>query len=93
MLLVKLNSVRTNLNNCNIDLLNELFVGWLNYPEDKVRSMLSKYIAQGFTAFKIKVGDKLEDDIKRCKMVRDIIGWDRKLVRDLFCVLMANQFC
>ncbi|XP_054258247.1 mitochondrial enolase superfamily member 1-like isoform X2 [Macrosteles quadrilineatus] len=59
--------------------------GWLGYSSDKVRSLLSKYMAQGFSAFKIKVGDNLEDDIKRSKMVREIIGPDRILMMD------ANQ--
>lgn len=34
----------------------------------------------GFTAFKIKVGQNLKDDIKRLAFIRNIIGWDRILV-------------
>ncbi|KAG8318896.1 Mitochondrial enolase super member 1 [Homalodisca vitripennis] len=59
--------------------------GWLGYSSDRVRSLVGQYIALGFTAFKIKVGENVQDDIKRCKLVREIIGWDRKLMVD------ANQ--
>lgn len=34
----------------------------------------------GFTAFKIKVGQDLQDDIRRLTAVRNIIGWENKLV-------------
>jgi L-alanine-DL-glutamate epimerase-like enolase superfamily enzyme len=54
--------------------------GWLGYSNDQVKTLCSKYLAKGFTAFKVKVGQNLEDDRCRCAMVRDIIGWDNKLV-------------
>lgn len=60
-------------------------VGWLGYSSDKVKRLCSKYLQQGYTGFKVKVGDNLEDDIKRCKLVRDVIGWDNHLMVD------ANQ--
>lgn len=30
--------------------------------------------------FKVKVGADLQDDIRRCKLIRDMIGPDNKLV-------------
>jgi L-fuconate dehydratase len=45
-----------------------------------VKTLCSEYLAHGFTAFKVKVGQNLEDDRRRCAMVREIIGWDNKLV-------------
>lgn len=60
-------------------------VGWLGYSDELIRSLCKKYLRAGFTAFKIKVGQDLENDIKRCKLVRDEIGWSNKLMVD------ANQ--
>lgn len=56
------------------------FTGWLGYSNEQVKTLCSEYLASGFTAFKLKVGQNLEDDCRRCAMVREIIGWDNKLV-------------
>ncbi|XP_058460475.1 mitochondrial enolase superfamily member 1-like [Malaya genurostris] len=60
-------------------------VGWLGYSDEQIRTLCRKYLAAGFTAFKIKVGQNLENDFKRCKLVRQEIGWHNKLMVD------ANQ--
>ncbi|XP_049779925.1 mitochondrial enolase superfamily member 1-like isoform X3 [Schistocerca cancellata] len=60
-------------------------VGWLGYSSERVRDLCREYLSQGFTCFKVKVGQNLEDDKRRCKIVREIIGWDNKLMVD------ANQ--
>jgi len=52
----------------------------LGYPDEKIRELAQKYLDLGYTVFKVKVGRNLEDDIKRCKLLRDIIGYDRTLV-------------
>ena len=59
--------------------------GWLGYPDDKVRRLCQEAIAQGWTAFKMKVGQNLEDNIRRAAIMREEIGPDRKLMMD------ANQ--
>ena len=59
--------------------------GWLGYDEETIRSRCRQAIAEGWTHFKIKVGADLEDDIRRCEMVRQEIGPERKLMVD------ANQ--
>jgi L-fuconate dehydratase len=59
--------------------------GWLGYPDDKVRRLCREAIGQGWTAFKMKVGQNLEDNIRRAAIMRDEIGPDRKLMMD------ANQ--
>jgi len=59
------------------------FTGWLGYSNDKVKNLCSEYLANGFTAFKVKVGQNLEEDRRRCVMVREIIGWDNKLVQTI----------
>jgi len=59
--------------------------GWLGYSDDKLRDLCRKMLAQGWEVFKIKVGRDLEDDIRRCKIIREEIGWDRRMMMD------ANQ--
>ena len=59
--------------------------GWLGYPDDKLRSLCRSLKERGWTHFKIKVGRDIEDDIRRCRIIREEIGWDRRLMMD------ANQ--
>jgi len=46
-------------------------------------------MGKGFTAFKIKVGQDLQSDIERCKMVRETIGEENILV---YCTILALEF-
>jgi L-fuconate dehydratase len=59
--------------------------GWLGYPDEKIRHLLRQAIADGWTHFKMKVGRDLGDDVRRAALIREEIGWDRKLMMD------ANQ--
>jgi L-fuconate dehydratase len=59
--------------------------GWLRYPDQEIRRLCREGIAAGWTHFKIKVGADREDDLRRCALVREEIGRDRKLMLD------ANQ--
>ena len=59
--------------------------GWLGYPDEKVRRLCKEAIAQGWTAFKMKVGQNLEDNVRRAAIMREEIGPKRKLMMD------ANQ--
>jgi L-fuconate dehydratase len=59
--------------------------GWLGYPDEKVRRLCREALAQGWTAFKMKVGQSLEDNMRRAELMRAEIGKDRKLMMD------ANQ--
>jgi L-fuconate dehydratase len=59
--------------------------GWLGYDDDKLRQLCRDCLAQGWNVFKIKVGRDLQDDIRRCRIIREEIGWDRRLMMD------ANQ--
>jgi L-fuconate dehydratase len=59
--------------------------GWLGYPDEKVRRLCREAIAQGWTAFKMKVGQNLDDNAQRAALMREEIGWERKLMMD------ANQ--
>lgn len=59
--------------------------GWLGYSDDKIRRLCREAIAEGWDAMKIKVGGDMQDDIRRCEIIREEIGWERKLMLD------ANQ--
>ncbi len=59
--------------------------GWLGYTDEQLRRLCREAIAQGWSHFKIKVGVDLEDDIRRAAIIREEIGWERKLMMD------ANQ--
>jgi L-fuconate dehydratase len=55
--------------------------GWLGYPDEK----LQEAVDAGFHHIKLKVGRDLEDDIRRVRIAREVLGPDRKLMID------ANQ--
>ena len=59
--------------------------GWLGYSDDKVRRLCREAVAEGLDYLKIKVGRDLEDDKRRCAILREEIGPDRFLMID------ANQ--
>lgn len=59
--------------------------GWLGYSEDKIRRLAREGVAEGWTHFKQKVGGNIEEDIRRAAILREEIGWERKLMMD------ANQ--
>ena len=56
--------------------------GWLGYPDEKVRRLCREAIAQGWNAFKMKVGLNLHDNMRRAAIMREEIGPDRKLMMD-----------
>jgi L-fuconate dehydratase len=60
-------------------------VGWLGYDDDKIRRMCREALAEGWTAFKLKVGADIDDDRRRAAIVREEIGPERILAVD------ANQ--
>lgn len=60
-------------------------VGWLGYADEKLQQLCRDAVAEGWTYAKMKVGGKIEDDIRRAALVRKELGPDRKLMMD------ANQ--
>jgi len=60
-------------------------VGWLGYPDEKVRALARAAYADGWRAMKMKVGGDLEDDVRRARIIRAEIGPDALLMMD------ANQ--
>ncbi len=59
--------------------------GWLGYDDDKVRRLARQALAEGWTAFKQKVGGNVDDDVRRARILREEIGAQHRLMVD------ANQ--
>jgi L-fuconate dehydratase len=59
--------------------------GWLGYSDEKLRALCREAVAGGWTHVKMKVGQNLDDDVRRARIVREEIGPERKLMMD------ANQ--
>ena len=60
-------------------------VGWMGYTDEGVRALCRTALADGWTHFKVKVGGRPEDDLRRVALVREAIGGDCRLMVD------ANQ--
>ena len=59
--------------------------GWLGYSDEKVRRLCREAVAEGWNHIKVKVGRDLPDDLRRLAIIREEIGWQRRLMVD------ANQ--
>jgi len=59
--------------------------GWLGYSDDKIRNSVRDAISQGWSEFKMKVGQDIEIDRRRAALIREEIGPERTLMMD------ANQ--
>ncbi|PVD23085.1 hypothetical protein C0Q70_16347 [Pomacea canaliculata] len=59
--------------------------GWLGYEDEKIERLCREALEEGFTRFKAKVGADIEDDRRRCRLIRKLIGPNNILLVD------ANQ--
>jgi L-fuconate dehydratase len=59
--------------------------GWLGYDDDKLRRLCREALANGWSHIKVKVGADIDEDLRRCRIIRAEIGGERKLMLD------ANQ--
>lgn len=59
--------------------------GWLGYSDDALREKCRDLKERGWSHFKIKVGRDLEDDLRRCRVLRQEMGRDAHMMVD------ANQ--
>jgi L-alanine-DL-glutamate epimerase-like enolase superfamily enzyme len=55
------------------------------YDVPRARARAAELVQQGFDTVKVKVGGNPADDIARVRAVREVIGWERKLVIDANC--------
>ncbi|RPE45923.1 L-fuconate dehydratase [Streptomyces sp. Ag109_O5-1] len=59
--------------------------GWLGYDDEKLTRLAAEAVAGGFGQIKLKVGADLDDDIRRCRVARSVVGPDIRMAID------ANQ--
>jgi L-fuconate dehydratase len=59
--------------------------GWLGYTDDKLIHLSREAVGEGFTQIKLKVGDNLDDDVRRMRLAREAVGPDIRVAID------ANQ--
>ena len=48
--------------------------GWLGYSDQRLAELCAQAAADGFTTVKLKVGARLDDDVRRCSVARDVLG-------------------
>ncbi|MCG7208869.1 L-fuconate dehydratase [Streptomyces arenae] len=48
--------------------------GWLGYDDEKLTRLAAAAVADGFRQIKLKVGADLDDDIRRCRVARAVVG-------------------
>ena len=65
--------------------------GWLGYPDDKILRLTGEARSAGWNAIKIKVGRSLDDDLRRCALIRDALGADGRLMVDANQVWEVDQ--
>ena len=51
------------------------------FNDDIFLKLCTDALKGGWTKFKVKVGADLEDDIRRCRLIREMIGPNNTLVR------------
>jgi L-fuconate dehydratase len=59
--------------------------GWLGYPDEKMVRLAREAVDCGFRTVKLKVGLDLEDDVRRCRLMRETVGPEVAIAAD------ANQ--
>ncbi|MER7969149.1 L-fuconate dehydratase [Streptomyces sp. NPDC096080] len=59
--------------------------GWLGYDDAKLTRLAAEAVAAGFRQIKLKVGADLDDDVRRCRVAREVVGPDVRIAVD------ANQ--
>ena len=65
--------------------------GWLGYSDEKILRLTGEARAAGWNAIKIKVGRSLDDDLRRCALIRDALGPDGRLMVDANQVWEVDQ--
>lgn len=65
--------------------------GWLGYDDDKLRRLCQQAVDAGFSHIKLKVGRDLEDDKRRVRIAREVLGPDRQLMIDANQVWEVND--
>ncbi|MEV6641521.1 enolase C-terminal domain-like protein [Amycolatopsis sp. NPDC051371] len=59
--------------------------GWLGYSPEKLAALAAEAVEDGFTQIKLKVGADLDEDVRRLRLAREVVGPDVRIAID------ANQ--
>jgi L-fuconate dehydratase len=59
--------------------------GWLGYSDERLAQLCTEAVQDGFSQVKLKVGARLDDDLRRCTIARAAVGEDVRIALD------ANQ--
>ncbi len=59
--------------------------GWLGYSDEKLARLCAEAVEDGFGQIKLKVGGNVDDDKRRMRIARDVVGDDVRIAID------ANQ--
>jgi L-fuconate dehydratase len=65
--------------------------GWFGYDDEKLRQRCREAVDRGFRHIKLKVGQSIDDDIRRCRIARETIGDDVRLMVDANQAWEVNQ--
>ena len=50
--------------------------GWLGYDDEKLARLCREAVSAGFDHVKLKVGADVSDDVRRCRVAREVLGPD-----------------
>jgi L-fuconate dehydratase len=65
--------------------------GWLGYDDEKLRRLCQEAVDAGFNHVKMKVGRDMDDDKRRLRIAREVLGPDRQLMIDANQVWEVDQ--
>jgi L-fuconate dehydratase len=65
--------------------------GWLGYSDEQLRSLCRSLTDRGWSVFKIKVGRDLDDDLRRARIIREVVGPAARLMMDANQVWEVSQ--
>ena len=60
-------------------------VGWIGYDDATIERLCGEAMADGWSAMKMKVGQGIDDDVRRARLLRALLGPEKRLMMD------ANQ--
>lgn len=56
--------------------------GWLGYSDDRLAELCTEAVQDGFGQVKLKVGARLDDDLRRCAIARGAVGEEVRIALD-----------
>ena len=65
--------------------------GWLGLSDEEIIKTVTALKADGFDCFKMKVGQNLLQDKERLSFIRDVIGYDAKLMVDCNQIWVVDE--